>query len=104
MDFGPIASDDVGDHLVTIKNTNKEMPVDFTAPRIKFFKTTPSSGVIPAGQQVSVVVRYEPKNLGAHGERLAINALGVNGENHSDDDADREGGVSAGAVPRALIL
>ena len=80
LDFGPIASDDVGDHLVTIKNTNKEMPVDFTAPRIKFFKTTPSSGVIPAGQQVSVVVRYEPKNLGAHGERLAINALGVNGE------------------------
>jgi len=80
LDFGPIASDDVGDHLVTIKNTNKEMPVDFTAPRIKFFKTTPSSGVIPAGQQVSVVVRYEPKNLGAHKERLAINALGVNGE------------------------
>ena len=40
---------------------------------------TPATGKIPPGQSASIVVRYEPKNLGAHVEHLTVTALATDG-------------------------
>jgi hypothetical protein len=40
--------------------------------RSTFFKPSPASGVIPPGQSASIVVRYEPKNLGTHVDQLKV--------------------------------
>ena len=79
LDFGPVACHEVADHLVMIQNVNDELPVDFVVTRSTFFKPSPASGKIPPGQSVSVVVRYEPKNLGAHADHLLVRALATDG-------------------------
>ena len=80
LDFGAVACHDVGDNIVMIKNMSKEAPVDYVIDRTTFFKPTPASGKILPGQSVSVVVRYEPKNLGTHVEDLTVKALATSGE------------------------
>jgi hypothetical protein len=70
LHVGPVPCHDVADQLVTIKNVNKELPVDYVIARSTFFKPSPASGKIPPGQSASVVVRYEPKNLGTHADHL----------------------------------
>lgn len=79
LDFGPVPVHDIADHLVTIKNVNKELPVDYVIARSTFFKPTPDRGSIPPGQSASVHVRYEPKNLGPHADHLVIKALATDG-------------------------
>ena len=77
LDFGEIAARNRGDHLVTLRNVNEEMPVDFAFSRGTFFKPEPSFGRVLPGQTVNVAIAYEPKGLGAHADRLAVRALGV---------------------------
>ena len=80
LDFGSVACHDVGDHIVMIKNMSKEAPVDYVIDRSTFFKPQPASGKILPGQSVSVVVRYEPKNLGTHVEDLTVKAMATSGK------------------------
>ena len=77
LDFGEIAARDRGDHLVTVRNLNDEMPVDFAFARGAFFKPEPSQGRVLPGQTVNVAIAYEPKALGAHADALAVRALGL---------------------------
>ena len=77
LDFGEIAARDRGDHLVTVRNLNDEMPVDFAFARGAFFKPEPSQGRVLPGQTVNVAIAYEPKALGAHTDALAVRALGL---------------------------
>ena len=79
LDFGPVACHDAGDHLLNVKNVNRDTAVDFTVSRTSFFKPTPASGRIPPGQTASVVIRYEPKDLGPHVEELTVRAVGGGG-------------------------
>lgn len=79
LDFGPVACHDAGDHLLNVKNVNREMAVDFTVSRTTFFKPTPASGRILPGQTASVVIRYEPKDLGPHVGELVVRAVGAGG-------------------------
>jgi hypothetical protein len=76
LDFGEIAARDRGDHLVTVRNLNDEIPVDFAFARGAFFKPEPSQGRVLPGQTVNVAIAYEPKALGAHADALAVRALG----------------------------
>ena len=93
LDFGEIAARDRGDHLVTVRNLNDEMPVDFAFARGVFFKPEPSFGRVLPGQTVNVAVSYEPKGLGAHAAALAVRALGVaDAGEESRDGAPRGGG------------
>ena len=101
LDFGPVACHDAGDHLLNVKNVNRDTAVDFTVSRTSFFKPTPASGRIPPGQTASVVIRYEPKDLGPHVEELTVRAVGgAAGSRTRRDFACGASRTSSGRNPR----
>ncbi|RNF00706.1 hypothetical protein TraAM80_07439 [Trypanosoma rangeli] len=72
VDFGQCAMNDYRDVTVTVHNGHKEMPLQFTFPRVAHFLIDPDKGEVKPGASCDVRLSFRPRRLGVFEEHLRV--------------------------------
>lgn len=81
LDFSDIKTNDYADQLILAVNTNPLLHVTYQADRkTPYFTLEPSSGTILGGQDMQLLVRYQPKSMGKHAGTISVKVYSENGK------------------------
>lgn len=50
--------------VLSIKNKNKDLPLDFAFTKVAHFKSTPGRGTLMANSEHTINFTFEPKSFG----------------------------------------
>jgi len=77
VNFGECKVNDHRDYIVTLENKNSGYPVDFSFAKVSHFKASPKKDVLNPGQPKSIVLTFEPKNLGKFSIDMDLELFGI---------------------------
>ena len=64
LQFGECPCHDRKDFILTIKNQNEDLPIDFNFTKVANFKCEPQKGKLVPATKHTITVSFEPKSFG----------------------------------------
>lgn len=62
--FGECPTNDRRDLVLSIKNRNEDLPLDFSFSKIAQFRAMPAKGKLLPNSEHTINISFEPKNFG----------------------------------------
>lgn len=76
IQFGECATNDRKDYILTLKNRNEDLPIDFNFSKVAHFNAIPARGKLLPGTEHSINISFEPHNFGVFKQQMTIELLG----------------------------
>lgn len=74
--FGECKTNDSKNFILTIKNKNEDLPLDFAFTKVAQFHAIPSKGKLLPATEHSINISFEPKNFGVFNTQMDLEILG----------------------------
>lgn len=75
FNFGEVSQNDRRNMVLSIKNKNKDLPLDFAFTKVAHFKSTPGRGTLMANSEHTINFTFEPKSFGMFKQEIALEIL-----------------------------
>lgn len=76
IQFGECPQKERKDYVLTIKNYNEDLPIDFNFTKISHFHAVPARGKLLPGTEHSINISFEPNNFGVFNMQMDLELLG----------------------------
>ena len=73
--FGECGCNDRRDMILTIKNKNKDLVLDFNFTKVAHFKATPAKGKLFADSEHNITITFAPNSFGDFKEKFNLEIL-----------------------------
>lgn len=75
FNFGEVGCNDRRDMVLSVKNRNKDIPLDFCFTKVAHFRATPGKGKLHPDSEHNINFAFEPKSFGIFKQEIAIEIL-----------------------------
>jgi hypothetical protein len=75
FNFGEVGQNDRRDMVLSVKNKNKDLALDFSFTKVAHFKATPGRGKLLPDCEHTINFTFEPKSFGMFKQEIAIEIL-----------------------------
>jgi len=76
LNFGECPTNERRDMVLTVRNKNKDLMLDFTFSKVAHFKAIPMRGKLFPDAEHNINISFEPKSLGMFNQKIDLEILG----------------------------